>query len=68
MQILTIPGLKFNYVDMPPLNHRLMLLTKDNRLEFGPWKGEAPGFNKSLKAWSGVPERCMETERQLGFK
>lgn len=68
MQVFTVPGTVFNYVDMPPLNQRLLLLTKDNRIEVGPWKGAAPGFNKSFKAWYGLPERDKEIERQLGFQ
>lgn len=68
MQIHTHDGNLFEYVKMPPLNQRLILLTKDNRIEFGAWRGDAPGFNKTYKAWHGAPARDAEIERQLGFR
>lgn len=68
MQIHVHPGLVFDYVNPPPLNQRLILLTKDHRYEFGPWKGEAPGLNKTYLGWHGMPDRDKETERQLGYR
>lgn len=68
MQVHIHEGLVFDYVNMPPLNHRLILLTKDNRIEYGPWRGAAPGFNKTYKGWHGLPARDLEIERQQVYK
>lgn len=68
MQICIHQGNVFEYVKMPPLNQRLILLTHDNRYEFAAWKGAPPGLNKTYKAWHGAPARHAEIERQLGFK
>lgn len=57
----------FDYVNMPPLNHKLLLLTKDNVMVVGAWKGEAPGYNKSYKGWCGLPSRNKEIEKTLGY-
>lgn len=68
MQIHVHAGLVFDYVNPPPLNQRLTLLTKDNRIEFGAWRGEPPGRNKTLKAWCGCPARDMAIERELEYR
>lgn len=68
MQVCIHEDLVFDYVNMPPLNMRLVLLTKDHRYEIGPWKGEAPGFNKNLLGWHGLGARDLEIERLQVFK
>lgn len=68
MQVFVNKGTKFNYVDMPPLNHKLLLLTKDNVMVVGCWKGPVPGENKTFKAWSGLPDRDKELETQMGYR
>ncbi len=57
----------WEYIKQPPLNERLLLLTKDNRMVDGPWKGEPLGQNKTYKAWKGCPDRNKDLERQLGY-
>jgi hypothetical protein len=57
----------FEYVKQPPLNMMLILLTKDNKPVFGPWKGEPLGQNKTYKAWTGLPDRDQDLERKMGY-
>lgn len=57
----------WDYVNPPPLNTKLLLLTKDNQCVVGPWKGDPIGSNKTYKAWQGCPDRDQELERQLGY-
>jgi len=56
------------YVKPAPLNQRLILLTKDNRYEVGPWKGAPMPDNKTYKAWAAVPARDVQLEKQLGYQ
>lgn len=58
----------FEYIKKPPLNQKLLLLTKDNVLVVGVWKGEPLGQNKTYKAWAGCPDRNKELESQLGYR
>lgn len=67
MQVHVNKDCRFNYVDMPPLNHKLLLLTKDNIMVVGAWKGPKPGENKTYKGWAGLPDRDKALERQLGY-
>lgn len=57
----------FEYVKMPPLNEKLQLLTKDNRMEYAAWRGGPPGDNKTYKAWARIPARNLPVERMLGY-
>lgn len=67
MQVFVAKGFVFEYVKMPPLNHKLLLLTKDNVMVVGAWKGGPPGENKSYKGWCGCPDRDKALERELGY-
>lgn len=67
MQVHVNKAVTFDYVNMPPLNHKLLLLTKDNIMVVGAWKGEPPGSNKTYKGWAGLPSRNREIERTLGY-
>lgn len=67
MQIHVNKDCVFDYVNPPPLNHKLLLLTKDNVMVVGAWKGGPPGDNKTYKAWCGLPDRDKVAERALGY-
>ena len=62
-----VPHLRYLPEDQPPLNTKIMLLTKDNQLVIGVWKGAPLGENKTYKAWSGLPRRDKDLERQMGY-
>ncbi len=68
MQILTTEALIFEYIKQPPLNHKLLLLTKDNVLVLGPWKGEPIGDNRTYKGWAPLPKRDKELESKMGYR
>lgn len=68
MQIFAEDKPHFRYTEAPPLNHKLLLLTKDNVLVVGAWKGGPIGENRTYKAWSGLPKRNKELESQLGYR
>lgn len=68
MRVHVNPDHHFEYVEKPPLNKKLLLLTKDNVLVVGPWKGEPIGSNRTYKAWAGLPDRDKELERKLGYQ
>jgi len=57
----------WDYLNPPPLNTKLLLLTKDNQCVVGAWKGEAIGYNRTYKAWQGLPDRDQARERELGY-
>lgn len=61
------PRWRYLPTEQPPLNTKLMLLTKDNQVVTGPWKGAPLGENKTYKAWSGLLKRDKALERQLGY-
>lgn len=56
---------KFEYTVPAPLNTRLILLTKDGRIEVGAWKGEPPGWNRTYLGWAPLPARDAGTENLL---
>lgn len=68
MQICVAKDLVFEYIKMPPLNHKLLLLTKGNVMVVGAWHGGPPGDNKQYKGWAGLPDRDKALERELGFR
>lgn len=68
MRICLAKGAVWDYSSLPPLNEKLLLLTKDNQVLVGAWRGGPPGENKTYKAWYGLPARCAETERLAVFK
>jgi len=67
MKVHTDLASVWEYLQQPPKNVRLLLLTKDNRTEVGPWKGEPLGSNRTYKAWCGLPARDDEIEIELGY-
>lgn len=67
MQIFVNKDTVFEYVKPAPLNHKLLLLTKDNVMVVGAWKGGPPGENKTYKAWCGLPDRDKDLERKMGL-
>lgn len=68
MQVLVNKGMVFDYINMPPLNHKLLMLTTDNIMVVGAWKGPAPELNKHYKGWCGLPARDKALETQLGYR
>lgn len=58
----------WDYSNPPPLNTKILLLTKDNQTLVGPWKGEPIGLNKTFKAWKGLPDRDKTVETALGYR
>lgn len=67
MQVFSEEVPHYRYTEQPPLNVRLLLLTKDNVMVQGPWKGDPLGQNKTYKAWSGFPKRDKVVEHALGY-
>lgn len=67
MRVHVNPNCIFEYVKMPPLNEKLLLLTKDNVMVVGAWKGGPPGENKTYKGYCGLPDRDKDLERKLGY-
>lgn len=67
MRIHVNQDCQWNYTQPPPLNAKLLLLTKDNQCVIGPWKGEPLGSNKTYKAWQGLPNRDQDLERKMGY-
>ncbi len=66
MKTLTAPNCNFDYLNPAPLNTNLVLLTHDNKVVTGPWKGPAlPARNGQYKAWAGQPARDKLLESQL---
>jgi hypothetical protein len=61
------PRWRYLETEQPPLNTKLMLLTHDNQLVTGPWKGRPLGQNETYKAWSGLPRRDKALEKALGY-
>lgn len=57
----------WEYVKQPPLNEKILLLTKDNQTLVATWKGAPLGENKTFKAWLGLPDRDKDLERALGY-
>lgn len=57
----------WEYVKQPPLNEKILVLTKDNQTLVSVWKGEPLGSNKTFKAWLGLPDRLKDLERQMGY-
>ena len=55
----------FEYGRPAPLNTRLILLTKDGRVEVGAWKGEPPGWNRTYLAWAPLPQRNPAKEAAM---
>lgn len=70
MQVFAEENPRYRYLDteQPPLNVKLQLLTKDNVVVYGPWKGEPLGRNKTYKAWAGLCKRNKDLESQLGYR
>jgi hypothetical protein len=62
-----VPRWRYLNTEQPPLNTKLLLLTKDNMLVTGAWKGGPLSENKTYKAWSGLPDRNKELEKLLGY-
>lgn len=60
---------RWRYLDteQPPLNTKIVLLTKDNQQITGVWKGAPLGQNKTYKAWSGLLRRDKDLERKMGL-
>lgn len=69
MHIFAEEAPRFRYLptEQPPLNHKLLLLTKDNVLVVGAWKGLPLGENKTYKAWASLPKRNKDLEKELGY-
>jgi hypothetical protein len=57
----------WEYFEQPPLNTKILLLTKDNQCVVGVFKGEPLPDNRTYKAWQGLPDRCQAFERHLGY-
>lgn len=68
MKTLTNEESKWEYNKQPPLNTKILLLTKDNQCLVGPWRGGPIGDNKTYKAWLGLPSRDKLTETVLGYR
>ncbi len=70
MRVFTEEFPSYHYLDteQPPLNVKLQLLTKDNVVVYGPWKGEPLGQNKTYKAWAGLCKRDKDLELKLGHR
>jgi hypothetical protein len=58
----------FNYLAAAPLNQRLILLRKDDKIEVGPWKGEHLPDNKTYKAWAELPAQDLALEKTIGYR
>lgn len=68
MKVFESDNVQFHYTEPAPLNQRLLLLTKHNTYEIGPWKGAFLPYNKTYKAWAPLPLRHLGTEQRLGYQ
>lgn len=68
MRIHVNPDSVWEYNKQPPLNTKILMLTKDNQCVVGVWKGEPIGSNKTYKGWSGLPDRDKDLEQKLGYR
>ncbi len=76
MKLISEDSPRWRYTEPAPLNVKLVLLTFDNQLVTGPWKGPAldgrpaaPGERPpgTYKAWHFPCARDKEVERLLGW-
>jgi len=67
MKIFVNKNCPWEYVQQPPLNTKIQLLTKDNQCVIGTFKGEPLPHNRTYKAWQGLPDRDQGMERALGY-
>lgn len=68
MRIHVNKACKWEYIEQPPLNTKIALLTKDNQCVIGPWKGDPLPHNKTYKAWQGLYDRDKDLETKLGYR
>jgi hypothetical protein len=67
MRVAVDKDTAWDYVNQPPLNHKMLLLCKDNVAVIGVWRGEPLGQNKTFKAWRGLPDRDRDLEIKMGY-